>query len=104
MPKINQVLLSVGIKANLKGYKYLTQGVQLKKNNPDMKMTKDIYPSVAKIYETTPQRVERAMRHEIETAFNSGRLKQLNAILGAEAITDCPTVGEFLALMAEAVK
>ncbi|NLG36489.1 MAG: sporulation transcription factor Spo0A, partial [Clostridiales bacterium] len=66
-------------------------------------ITKQLYPSVAKHYNTTPSKVERAIRHAIEVAWTRGRIENINHIFGYNIYTkhDKPTNGEFVALVAD---
>lgn len=66
-------------------------------------ITKQLYPAIAQNFETSPSKVERAIRHAIEVAWNRGRIENLNAIFGYHIYTknDKPTNGEFIALIAD---
>lgn len=66
-------------------------------------ITKQLYPSIARNFETSPSKVERAIRHAIEVAWNRGRIENLNTIFGYNIYTknDKPTNGEFIALIAD---
>jgi two-component system response regulator (stage 0 sporulation protein A) len=66
-------------------------------------VTKELYPGVAKLQNTTASKVERAIRHAIEVAWNRGRIESINNILGVRAISKAekPTNGEFIALVAD---
>lgn len=67
------VLLDIGVDPSVKGYNYLRTAIELAYNKREYleAITKDLYPSIAEVYATTPQRVERSIRHAIEKAFNS---------------------------------
>ena len=69
-------------------------------------ITKTLYPEIAKKYETTPSRVERAIRHAIEVAWNRGRMETLDALFGYTINTGKgkPTNSEFIALIADKIR
>ena len=73
--------------------------------NPEIinNITKQLYPSISEKYKTTPSKVERAIRHAIEVAWNRGRIDNINNILGVRAYigAEKPTNGEFIALVAD---
>ena len=66
-------------------------------------ITKKLYPAIAEHYSTTPSKVERAIRHAIEVAWNKGRIENINNIFGLKVYTaqEKPTNGEFIALVAD---
>ena len=66
-------------------------------------ITKKLYPSIADKFETSPSKVERAIRHAIEVAWNRGKIENINTIFGIKIYTpnDTPTNGEFIALLAD---
>lgn len=103
--KISNVFISIGIAPNVSGYAYLREGVKIAIRNPLSinHITKVIYPQVAEMFESTPSKVERAMRHAIATAWNRGRIENLNNFLGIKIYSDLqrPTNGEFIALIAD---
>ena len=78
--QISIILKELGIAPNIKGYTYLKSAILYVFEQDDklnLLMTKNVYPKIAKIYNTTPQRVERAIRHAIESAWNKGNLDTL---------------------------
>ncbi|MDD5016472.1 MAG: sporulation transcription factor Spo0A [Eubacteriales bacterium] len=95
----------VGITANVKGYHYLRDAILLVHENFELmsKLTTSLYVSVAHKYNSTPQRVERAMRHAIETAWNRGNIKVLEGFFGYTILDTKgkPTNGEFIAMLAD---
>ena len=96
---------SVGITANVKGYYYLRDAILMVFEDFDLisRLTTDLYVRVAEKYDATPQRVERAMRHAIESAWNRGSVKVLEDFFGY-TICDTkgkPTNGEFIAMLAD---
>lgn len=103
--KISKIFISVGIPPHIKGYQYLREGVKMAVKNPDVinNITKQLYPKIGEKFETTASKVERAIRHAIEVAFNRGRIEMINTILGIRAYigNDKPTNGEFIALIAD---
>lgn len=68
--KLRELLLELGIPRNIAGYHYLVKAVILYHKAPEQKFTRDLYPAVAEIFETTDKAVERAIRHAIECAWN----------------------------------
>ena len=103
--KISNIFISIGIPASIKGYGYLREGVKMAVENPSIinNITKELYPKIAEKFETTPSKVERAIRHSIEVAFNKGRIDAINAIFGVRVYigTEKPTNSEFIALLAD---
>ena len=103
--KISKIFINVGIPPNIKGYSFLREGVKLAVEQPEIinSVTKELYPRIGKKYNTTPSKVERAIRHAIEVAWNRGRIESINAILGVRAYAnaDKPTNSEFIALIAD---
>lgn len=105
---ITEVIHDVGIPAHIKGYLYLRDAITLVINNIDYlnSVTKLLYPKIAEKYETTPSRVERAIRHAIEVAWNRGKVDVLNDLFGY-TINDekgKPTNSEFIALIADKLR
>ncbi len=103
--KISKIFISVGIPPHIKGYQYLREGVKMAVNNPDVinNITKKLYPLIGEKYSTTASKVERAIRHAIEVAWNRGRIETINSMLGIRAYigNEKPTNGEFIALIAD---
>ncbi len=103
--KISEIFISIGIPPHIKGYAYLREGIRLTVDNPHVinSVTKELYPSIAKKFSTTASKVERAIRHAIEVAWNRGRIEAINAIFGARIYlgTEKPTNSEFIALVAD---
>ncbi len=102
---ITQHIKKVGITANVKGYYYLRDAILLVHNDFELmsRLTTGLYTTVAEKYNSTPQRVERAMRHAIETAWNRGDIQVLEEFFGY-TIHDTkgkPTNGEFIAMLAD---
>lgn len=103
--KLSNIFIRAGIPPHIKGYQYLRTAVKLAISQPDIvnSITKKLYPAVAEYYETTPSKVERAIRHAIEVAWSRGRIENINAIFGIKIYGkgDKPTNGELIALVAD---
>lgn len=101
--KITDILRSIGIPASLKGYFFLREAIQMINNGCESSFSKVIYPAIASKYNTTPSRVERAIRHAIEVGWNRGGIAQLDFVFGntVRPLKGRPTNGEFVALIAE---
>ncbi|MBO5737388.1 MAG: sporulation transcription factor Spo0A [Clostridia bacterium] len=103
--KISEIFISIGIPPHIKGYGYLREGIKMTIERPYIinSVTKELYPSIAKRFSTTPSKVERAIRHAIEVAWNRGRIDAINAIFGARIYlgNEKPTNSEFIALVAD---
>lgn len=103
--KISKIFINVGIPPHIKGYGFLREGVKMAVNDPDIinNITKKLYPSIGEKFQTTASKVERAIRHAIEVAWNRGRIETINSILGVRAYVgqEKPTNGEFIALVAD---
>lgn len=103
--KISRIFINVGIPPHIKGYAFLREGVKMAVNQPQIinSITKELYPRIGERYNTTPSKVERAIRHAIEVAWNRGRIDTINNILGVRAYVGAekPTNGEFIALVAD---
>jgi len=102
---VTRHIKTVGITANVKGYYYLRDAILMVHENFDLMnhLTNGLYARVAEKHNSTPQRVERAMRHAIETAWNRGDIKVLEDFFGY-TIHDSkgkPTNGEFIAMLAD---
>lgn len=103
--KLVDILLSVGISANLQGYLFLKESIKLAIDNPTYvgAITKIMYPTIAIKFKTTACRVERSIRHALEVAYNKGKIMNLNEIFGLKIIdiNEKPTNSEFVALVAD---
>ena len=103
--KISEIFISIGIPPHIKGYSYLREGIKMTIERPYVinSVTKELYPSIAKKFGTTASKVERAIRHAIEVAWNRGRIEAINAIFGARIYlgNEKPTNSEFIALVAD---
>ena len=103
--EITSVFLTIGIPAHIKGYQYLREAVKMVMENKQLigSITKELYPGIAERFETSPSKVERAIRHAIDVAWTKGRIENINRVFGYNIYTlhDKPTNGEFIALLAD---
>lgn len=103
--KISNIFITVGIPAHIKGYQFLREAIKMAIDNPEIIncITKKLYPSIAEKFETSPSKVERAIRHAIEVAWNRGKIENINSLFGVRVYTnnEKPTNGEFIALVAD---
>lgn len=103
--KITNIFITVGIPAHIKGYQFLREAIKMAIDNPEIinSITKKLYPSIAQRFETTASKVERAIRHAIEVAWNRGKIENINALFGIRVYSnnEKPTNGEFIALVAD---
>lgn len=103
--QVTQIIHQIGVPAHIKGYQYLRTAILLTVQDSDIinSVTKVLYPSVAKKYQTTTSRVERAIRHAIEVAWDRGDLDTLNAYFGYTIQNNRgkPTNSEFIAMIAD---
>ena len=103
--KISNIFITVGIPAHIKGYQFLREAIKMAINTPDIinSITKKLYPAIAEKFETSASKVERAIRHAIEVAWNRGKIENINSIFGLKVYTsnEKPTNGEFIALVAD---
>ena len=103
--RLSNIFLSLGIPAHIKGYQFLREAVKLVLDNPDSinRITKELYPAIARRFSTSASKVERAIRHAIEVGWSRGRVESLNRAFGCRVATpeDKPTNGEFIALIAD---
>ena len=106
--RIANLFLMVGIPAHIKGYMYLREAVRMVIDNPDLmgRITKELYPGIAHRFGTTASKVERAIRHAIEVAWNRGRIDALDEAFGRNvcSLDDKPTNGEFIALCSSKIQ
>ncbi len=106
--EITNLIHEIGVPAHIKGYQYLRDAITIVVNDMDIlcAVTKELYPMIAKMNDTTPSRVERAIRHAIEVAWNRGRLETIDALFGYTVKTDKgkPTNSEFIAIIADKLR
>lgn len=103
--KISNVFITVGIPAHIKGYQFLREAIKMAIDEPDIinSITKQLYPSIANRFSTSASKVERAIRHAIEVAWNRGKIENINSLFGIKVYNsnEKPTNGEFIALVAD---
>ncbi len=102
---VTGIIHEIGVPAHIKGYQYLREAIIIAVNDMDVinAITKVLYPQVAKTFQTTPSRVERAIRHAIEVAWDRGDLDTLQKFFGytVSNTKGKPTNSEFIALIAD---
>ena len=105
---VTNVIHEIGVPAHIKGYQYLREAIIITVNDMEVinAVTKVLYPAVAKRFGTTPSRVERAIRHAIEVAWNRGRMETLDDLFGYTINNGKgkPTNSEFIALIADKIR
>jgi two-component system response regulator (stage 0 sporulation protein A) len=103
--KITNIFITVGIPAHIKGYQFLREAIKLSMTNPEIinSITKKLYPTIAEKFDTSASKVERAIRHAIEVAWNRGKIENINSVFGLTVYSnnEKPTNGEFIALVAD---
>ncbi len=103
--KISNIFITIGIPPHIKGFSYMREGIKLAVNDPPIinSVTKGLYPKIAEKFNTSPSKVERAIRHAIEVAWNRGRTDAISSIFGARVYigSERPTNSEFIALVAD---
>lgn len=105
---ITNIIHEVGVPAHIKGYQYLRQAITMVVEDIELlsAVTKELYPTIAKKFNTTPSRVERAIRHAIEVAWNRGKIDTINKLFGYTVHNDKgkPTNSEFIAIIADKLR
>lgn len=105
---VTDMIHEIGVPAHIKGYQYLREAIMMSVEDVEMlgSITKVLYPSIAKKFQTTPSRVERAIRHAIEVAWSRGRMETLDSLFGYTINTGKgkPTNSEFIALIADKIR
>ena len=105
---VTNIIHEIGVPAHIKGYQYLRDAIILSVNDMEMlnSITKVLYPTIAKKHQTTPSRVERAIRHAIEVAWSRGKMDTIDALFGYTVSTGKgkPTNSEFIALIADKIR
>jgi len=106
--QVTAIIHEVGVPAHIKGYQYLREAIIIAVNDMDVinAVTKVLYPEVAKRFSTTPSRVERAVRHAIEVAWDRGDLETLQKYFGytVSNTKGKPTNSEFVAMIADRIR
>lgn len=105
---VTDMIHNIGVPAHIKGYQYLRDAIVMAVKDPLMisSITKILYPTIAKNFQTTPSRVERAIRHAIEVAWSRGKMETLEQIFGYTINTGKgkPTNSEFIALISDKIR
>lgn len=105
---VTDMIHEIGVPAHIKGYQYLREAIMMAVEDVEMlsSITKILYPTIAKKFQTTPSRVERAIRHAIEVAWSRGRMETLDEMFGYTINTGKgkPTNSEFIALIADRIR
>lgn len=105
---VSDIMHQIGVPAHIKGYQYLREAIILSISDNEMmnSVTKLLYPTVAKTFQTTPSRVERAIRHAIEVAWDRGDVDVLNSYFGytIQSTRGKPTNSEFIAMISDKLK
>ena len=105
---VTSIIHEVGVPAHIKGYQYVREAIMITVENMDVinSVTKVLYPEVAKRYNTTPSRVERAIRHAIEVAWDRGDLETLQRFFGytVSNAKGKPTNSEFIAMISDRIR
>ena len=83
---VTDMIHEIGVPAHIKGYQYLREAIMMSVDDPGMisSITKILYPTIAKRFQTTPSRVERAIRHAIEVAWSRGKMDTIEELFGEE--------------------
>ncbi|EGD48585.1 sporulation transcriptional activator Spo0A [Ruminiclostridium papyrosolvens DSM 2782] len=106
--EVTNVMHEIGVPAHIKGYQYLRDAIMMVVKDLDVinSITKLLYPSIAKEYNTTPSRVERAIRHAIEVAWSRGQVEAIDALFGytVNIGKGKPTNSEFIAMIADKLR
>ena len=105
---ISEIMHQIGVPAHIKGYQYLREAIMLSINDQETmsSVTKVLYPTVAKMYSTTSSRVERAIRHAIEVAWDRGDVDVLSSYFGytIQNTRGKPTNSEFIAMISDKLR
>jgi two-component system response regulator (stage 0 sporulation protein A) len=106
--EVTNIMHEIGVPAHIKGYQYLRDAIMMVVKDLDIinSITKQLYPSIAKEYNTTPSRVERAIRHAIEVAWSRGQIEAIDALFGYTVSLGKgkPTNSEFIAMIADKLR
>lgn len=105
---VTNIIHEIGVPAHIKGYQYLREAIVMSVNDIEMlnSITKILYPTIAKKYQTTSSRVERAIRHAIEVAWSRGKMDTIDELFGYTIHNGKgkPTNSEFIALIADKIR
>ena len=105
---VTDMIHEIGVQAHIKGYQYLREAIMMSVTDVEMlgSITKVLYPTIARKYQTTSSIVERAIRHAIEVAWSRGRMETLESLFGytINVGKGKPTNSEFIALIADKIR
>lgn len=105
---VTDMIHEIGVPAHIKGYQYLREAIMMSVEDTEMlnSITKILYPTIAKKFQTTSSRVERAIRHAIEVAWSRGNMDTLDSLFGYTISVGKgkPTNSEFIALIADKIR
>ena len=105
---VTNIIHEIGVPAHIKGYQYLRDSIIMSVGDMEMlnSITKILYPTIAKKHQTTPSRVERAIRHAIEVAWSRGKMDTIEELFGYTVSNGKgkPTNSEFIALIADKIR
>ncbi|MCM1256677.1 MAG: sporulation transcription factor Spo0A [Roseburia sp.] len=105
---VTNIIHEIGVPAHIKGYQYLREAIMMSVDDIEMlnSITKILYPTIAKKFQTTPSRVERAIRHAIEVAWSRGKMDTIDELFGYTIHNGKgkPTNSEFIALIADKIR
>jgi two-component system response regulator (stage 0 sporulation protein A) len=106
--EVTNIMHEIGVPAHIKGYQYLRDAIIMVIKDLDIinSITKQLYPTIARAYNTTPSRVERAIRHAIEVAWSRGQVEAIDALFGYTVSIGKgkPTNSEFIAMVADKLR
>ena len=106
--RVTDVIHQIGVPAHIKGYQYLREAIMMAVDNMETvsAITKVLYPSIAKKFKTTSSRVERAIRHAIEVAWDRGDIETLQSYFGytVSGVKGKPTNSEFISMIADRLR
>ena len=103
--RITNIFIAIGVPPHIRGYQYLREGIRITIENPSIinQITKQLYPSIGEKFNTSASKVERSIRHAIQSTWSRGKIENINNVFGLKIYTggDKPTNGEFIALIAD---
>jgi two-component system response regulator (stage 0 sporulation protein A) len=106
--EVTNIIHEIGIPAHIRGYRYLREAILMVVTRVELLggITKELYPTIARNHQTTPSRVERAIRHAIEVAWNRGNVEMINGLFGHTVNRERgkPTNSEFIAMVADKLR
>jgi two-component system response regulator (stage 0 sporulation protein A) len=106
--EVTRVMREIGIPANLQGYQFIRNAIMIVLKDPETMnyITKQLYPTIAEEHNTTPSRVERAIRHAIEVTWSRGQMDAINSIFGytTNLCKGKPTNSEFIAMVSDKLR